>query len=246
MQPGCLQFLSNKIELSLIALFIGACATALLKAGGKNALDALQTVSIAGGLVYTIVICFMCVSVWKVMKEEAGESQPESPQFSCSLLAVLDFSSAAKWLNVLTAALFPWFRGGQAAGKVYNQKSWPHMVILALLMYCWIALEIAEIAEDGLAYIGWVVLFVFFAYLAAIRIAIRAKSGIKGSMFEDALAVIFLYPLAVDQMHEHIFFGDVQDTTQDKEMGLQNRGQEKNMDTYDKSNGGKQFEEAHF
>jgi hypothetical protein len=248
LQPGCLQFLSNKIELSLIALFIGACATALLKAGGKNALDALQTVSIAGGLVYTIVICFMCVSVWKVMKEEAGESQPEAPQFSCSLLAALDFSSAAKWLNVLTAALFPWFRGGQAAGKVYNQKSWPHMVILALLMYCWIALEIAEIAEDGLAYIGWVVLFVFLAYLAAIRIAIRAKSGIKGSMFEDALAVIFVYPLAVDQMHEHIFFGqDAQEKRrQDKDIGLQNRGQENSMDTHDKCINGGKFEEVHF
>jgi Cys-rich protein (TIGR01571 family) len=186
-----------------------------LKAGGTDALNALQTVSIAGGLVYTVILCFMCVSVWKVLKEEAGENNPDTPQFLSPLVAVLDFNSTRKWLNVLTAAFFPWLRGGQAAGKVYNQKSWPHMLVLALLMYTWIALEIAEVAEDGLAYIGWVVLFGFFVYLMAIRIAIRERSGIQGSMFEDALAVIFVYPLAVDQMYEHIFcIRDMEETQQ--------------------------------
>ena len=230
----------------IVILFVGACATALLKAGGTDALNALQTVSIAGGLVYTVIICFMCVSVWKVLKEEAGESNPKAPQFSSSLIAVLDFNSKGKWLNVLIAALFPWLRGGQAAGKIYDQKSWPHMVVLALLMYGWIALEIAEVAEDGLAYVGWVVLFAFFVYLMAIRIAIRARSGIQGSMFEDALAVVFLYPLAVDQMHEHIFAGrDAQKRQQDADIGFDNQGKGNDMDVNGKSNGGK-FEESHF
>ena len=224
--------------------YVGACATALLKAGGKDALNALQTVSIAGGLIYTVIICFMCVAVWKVLKEEAGESDPNTPQFSSSLLAVLDFSSFTKLLNVLVAALFPWLRGGQAAGKVYNQKPWSHMLILAVLFYAWIALEIGEIGEDGLAYIGWVILFAFFAYLMAIRVAIRAKSEIKGSMFEDALAVIFLYPLAVDQMHEHIFFGPVEQGKR-QDIGLQNRGQENGQYPYEKDSKGT-FEDAHF
>ena len=217
-----------------------------MKAGGTDALNALQTVSIAGGLVYTVIICFMCVAVWKILKEEAGENDPQAPQFSCSLLAAFDFNSAAKWLNVLIAAIFPWLRGGQAAGKVYNQKSWPHMLVLSLLMYAWIALEIGEIAEDGLAYIGWVVLFAFFVYLMAIRIAIRARSGIEGSMFEDALVVIFLYPLTVDQMHEHIFYGeDAQESRRHEDIGLDNRGKANDMHTDEKSNGGK-FEDAQF
>jgi hypothetical protein len=34
-------------------------------------------------------------------------------------------------------------------------------------------------------------------------------------MFEDALAVIFVYPLAVDQMYEHIFcIRDMEETQQ--------------------------------
>ena len=239
----------SKIKLTRsLFIHLGACATALLKAGGTDALNALQTVSIAGGLIYTVIICFMCVSMWKILKEEAGESDPNTPQFSSSLLAVLDFKSVTKWSNVAVAAFFPWLRAGQAAGKVYNQKSWPHMLVLAMLMYGWIALEIGEIGEDGLAYIGWVVLFAFFAYIVAIRIAIRARSGIMGSMFEDALAVIFLYPLAVDQMHEHIFFGQTaHEKKHQEDIGFENRGQENGMHAQEKSdaNGGK-FEEAHF
>ena len=217
-----------------------------MKAGGTDALNALQTVSIAGGMVYTVILCFMCLSVWKILKEEAGERSRRAPQFSSPLLVVLDFNSKGKWLNVLFAALFPWLRGGQAAGKIYNQKSWPHMLVLALLMYGWIALEIAEVGEDGLAYMCWVVLFGFFVYLMAIRIAIRARSRIKGSMFEDALVVIFLYPLAVDQMHEHVFFGrqEAQERRQQDAIG-DNHSKVNDVDTHDEGNHEK-FEESHF
>ncbi|XP_028401735.1 uncharacterized protein LOC114524762 [Dendronephthya gigantea] len=231
------------------ALTEGACATALLKAGGRDALDALQTVSIAGGLIYTVIICFMCISIWKVVKEEAGESNPNAPQFSSSILAVLGCISAQKWLNVFFAAVFPWYRGGQAAGKIYNQKPWPHMLALAVMMYAWIALEIAEVASNGLAYIGWVILFGFFAYLIAIRVAIRNRYGIQGSLFEDALAVIFMYPLVVDQMHEHVFYGqDMPEKSQQVQdnIGMDNPGQlNHGVQTHEQSNGRK-FEEAHF
>ena len=92
-----------------------------------------------------------------------------------------------------------------------------------------------------MAYIGWVVLFAFFGYIMAIRIAVRARSGIKGSMFEDALAVIFLYPLAV--MHEHVFYG----TNAHGNIGLENRGQDNgtHASKMHESNGRK-FEDSHF
>ena len=52
------------IQLIFWALTEGACATVLLKAGGQDALNALQTVSIAGGLIYTVISCLMCVALW--------------------------------------------------------------------------------------------------------------------------------------------------------------------------------------
>ena len=46
----------------------GATATALLVAGGNKGLTALQTVSIIMGLPYTIIVCFMCVSLYRLVR----------------------------------------------------------------------------------------------------------------------------------------------------------------------------------
>ena len=50
------------------ALTEGATATALLVAGGNNGLNALQTVSIIMGLPYTVIVCFMCVSLYRLLQ----------------------------------------------------------------------------------------------------------------------------------------------------------------------------------
>ena len=188
------------------ALTEGACATALLYTSGEKALAALQTVSIAGGLIYTVILNFMCVALWKLLKEEGGDDDPDSRHFLSSIFAALDFNSAKKLFSVIVAIFAPWWSAGRSAGKVYGQKAWPHMLIVATLFYGWIVLEIVEIVEDGLAYIGWVVLFGFFTYVVGIRIAVRNRYNISGSMVEDALSVIFMYPFAIDQVDEHLSF----------------------------------------
>ena len=188
------------------ALTEGACATALLYTSGEKALTALQTVSIAGGLIYTVILNFMCVALWKLLKEEGGDDDPDSRHFLSSIFAALDFNSAKKLFSVIVAIFAPWWSAGRSAGKIYGQKAWPHMLIVATLLYGWIVLEIVEIVEDGLAYIGWVVLFGFFTYVVGIRIAVRNRYNISGSMVEDAVSVIFMYPFAIDQVDEHLSF----------------------------------------
>ena len=188
------------------ALTEGACATALLYTSGEKALTALQTVSIAGGLIYTVILNFMCVALWKLLKEEGGDDDPDSRHFLSSIFAALDFNSAKKLFSVIVAIFAPWWSAGRSAGKIYGQKAWPHMLIVATLFYGWIVLEIVEIVEDGLAYIGWVVLFGFFTYVVGIRIAVRNRYNISGSMVEDAVSVIFMYPFAIDQVDEHLSF----------------------------------------
>ena len=188
------------------ALTEGACATALLYTGGEKALTALQTVSIAGGLIYTVILNFMCVALWKLLKEEGGDDDPDSRHFLSSIFAALDFNSAKKLFSVIVAIFAPWWSAGRSAGIIYGQKAWPHMLIVATLFYGWIVLEIVEIVEDGLAYIGWVVLFGFFTYVVGIRIAVRNRYNISGSMVEDAVSVIFMYPFAIDQVDEHLSF----------------------------------------
>ena len=183
----------------------GACATALLYTGGSKALAAMQTVSIATGLFYTIVLNFMCVALWRAMKEEAGDHDPNSGRhFPSSIFAFFDFVSRVKTINVIASIVAPWYLAGKTAAEVYGKKSWPYMLALASLFYGWIVLEILEIQVHGLAYIGWVVLFGFFSFLIGIRLRIRSQYEISGSMVEDALAVIFLYPLAIEQMYEQV------------------------------------------
>lgn len=212
------------------ALTEGACATALLSTGGSKALTALQTASIAVGLVYTVILNFMCVSLWRVMKEEAGDIDPDARHFPSSIFAFFDFGSVGKTVNVIVSIFAPWWLAGKTAGKIYGQKPWPHMLVLGSLFYGWITLLIFEILEDGLSYIGWVILCGFFAYNAGIRIRVRARYQISGTMVEDALAVIFLYPFAIVQTYEAVqpeanYSGGEKPQSVIADIGLDNMGE---------------------
>ena len=75
------------------ALTEGATATALLCVGGTDALQALQAVSIAAGLPFTILLCFMCVALWTAVQMEAEELDPFGPQWRVSLFAPISSPS---------------------------------------------------------------------------------------------------------------------------------------------------------
>ena len=188
------------------ALTEGATATALLYVGGNEALTALQTVSIASGVPYTILLCFMCVSLWRAVKIEAGDLDVNGPQFTTNLLDVLSIPTTDSVLKVFLSIVAPWYFMGVAAGEVErpNGRKWSHMLILAIPFYAWIALLAMGLFVSGIGYVGWCVLFGFFAYATGIRNSIREKHGINGSMVEDFFAVSFLYPFAAYQMGHHM------------------------------------------
>ena len=186
------------------ALTEGACASVLLKTGGTEALTTLQSVSIVSGLLYTLLLNLMCVALWRAFKMELGDLDPHGPQFSSDILNSV-FHPSWKMLKRLIIAVFaPWLPMGKAAGRLYGGRSWGYMVILAIPFYLWVLLEILQVVEPGLAYVGWSVLFGFFAYGTGIRANIRERYGINGNMFEDFFAVMLMYPLAAVQMDEHM------------------------------------------
>lgn len=192
------------------ALTEGACATALLTAGGSKALTALQTAAIVSGLPYTPVLTLLCVSVWRVLKMEHDEVSENEYNFSTSLLEVINFPSWKNISRILVAIFAPWWPAGRAAGKLYRYPPWRYMALMAFLFYGWVLLEIVEIEERGLAYVGWVVLCGFFTYVVGIRIAVRDNCGISGNMLEDVLAVVLLYPCAVDQLDKQMLIEEHQ------------------------------------
>ncbi|XP_028401860.1 uncharacterized protein LOC114524858 [Dendronephthya gigantea] len=182
----------------------GACTTTLLKAGGTKAIDALQSFAIALGLLYAVILNLMCLSLWRTMQMEAGDYDHHRNTFSSSLISVFDKPSWRRVLDILIWIVAPWWPAGRAAGMLYMKSPVRYMVVMASLFYGWVLLEILQVVEPGLAYVGWVVLIFFFVYLASIRLAIREHFEIKSSTIEDAILVSVFYPLAVDQMYRHM------------------------------------------
>lgn len=190
------------------ALTEGATATALLYVGEEKALNALQTVSIASGVPYTIMLCFMCVALWRAVKVEAGDLDPNGPQFTTGLLDVLSIPTVESVCKVIISIFAPWYSMGTAAGMVEkpNGRKWTHMLIMALPFYACISMLVLErlYVFSGICYVGWTLLFGFFAYATGVRNSIREKYEINGNVAEDFFAVMVLYPFAAYQMEHHM------------------------------------------
>ena len=91
------------------ALTEGATATALLYAGGTDALNALQAVSIVAGLPYTILLCFMCVALWRAVQMEDGDLDANGPQFSVTLFHPISRPSHRGFFKLFLAIVAPWY-----------------------------------------------------------------------------------------------------------------------------------------
>lgn len=184
------------------ALTEGATATALLFAGGPKALTALQTVSIAAGVPYTILLCFMCIALWRAVHIEAGVLDPNGPSFSVDLLEPVSNPTLNSVTRVVVAIFFPWYPMGMAAWRLNNSRGGKLSYFLShgIPFYLWVLGMALEPVVEGLSYLAWAILFAFFAFGTATRIGIREKYGINGNMVEDFFAVMLLYPFAAYQM----------------------------------------------
>lgn len=67
------------------ALMEGATATALLVAGGKQGLTALQSAGLLSGLPYIVLVTLICVSIWRTCQVAAGDLDPDGPTFAIGL-----------------------------------------------------------------------------------------------------------------------------------------------------------------
>jgi len=187
------------------ALTEGATASALVAAGSsEKVLAALQSVSICSGLIYTVILNFVCVALWRLIKIEAGDLDPNGPQFSLSLLDLIYYPTPKRVGKLVIAIFAPWWSIGKAAGKVYGSNRCAAMLMLAIPFYGWIILQICQVFDPALGYIGWALLFGFIAYGTGVRAHIREKYEINGNLAEDMFAMMLMYPLAAVQMEDHM------------------------------------------
>ena len=143
----------------------------------------VQAVSIAGGLPYTVVLCVMCVAMWRYLKAESrqGINKLPPPEFSKQILDTYQKLSNLPKLGLCLVA--PWYfigRAGMRLNKYSIYRTVYTMVIIALLFYSSIVLMALKVLEPNLLFIGLSVYIVFAVWCCRIRSQMRDAYGIDG------------------------------------------------------------------
>ena len=191
------------------ALTEGATATALLTAGGQEAIDAVLAAATASGVPFAPILSLLCISLWRVLQSEYGDITGKEKEFHVGLLEVFDHPTMRNIRRVFLAVIAPWWSAGHAAGKVFRKPAWRYMLVMAALFYTGFLLVFLKSVDDGFMCIGWAVLCGFFAFLVGIRSSVRKHGGIPGNLGEDAFAMV-VYFLAVVQMDKHMCIEETQ------------------------------------
>ncbi|XP_074656141.1 putative glycine betaine transporter [Tubulanus polymorphus] len=188
----------------------GATASALIWVGGKDALSSLQTVSVAAGLPFTIVICFACVALWRVLEVEGGNRDPYGPQFKVGMFDVLARPNAHNVIWVMANIFIAPYTFATVLAHTSNSTkkqciTITYTIFMATFMLTFLILVILGCIKSLGIYevyaIGCVFLFAFCTVAGASRISMRTKYSIDGNMIEDMFCSI-MYPMLAYQLSE--------------------------------------------
>ncbi|XP_012556512.1 glycine betaine transporter 1 isoform X1 [Hydra vulgaris] len=183
----------------------GATATALLVAGGKDSLEALQTVSVACGLPITIFLNWACVSLWRALREEAGEIELLQGRWQLSMWSL---NNKQRVLKSIISLFFPWYYLSRTKMKIENKKLLRYTLLYGILyatpFYISALLLLAGSKFIGMKYIAYAVLLFFCIFCGFLRGDVRERYNIEGDMIEDTFSFVLVYPIAIMQIHEQV------------------------------------------
>jgi choline-glycine betaine transporter len=169
----------------------GLTATALLVAGGSNALNALSTVSIVAGLPYTALLCFICTSTWRALKmdaeyqEKGADNKGPGPQFDIELADI--FCDPKKNIvSFLINTICP-IKAIHSHGNIF------YTIMSSVLWLCFIAFHFIQLGADGWWAMAWMAYTMNTLIIWDIRGSARRKDGIQGNMIEDFFAALLLH-----------------------------------------------------
>eukprot|EP00397_Hematodinium_sp_SG-2012_P005381 GEMP01005400.1.p1 GENE.GEMP01005400.1~~GEMP01005400.1.p1 ORF type:complete len:754 (+),score=80.70 GEMP01005400.1:183-2444(+) len=193
----------------------GACATALLIAGHKSsnvedAVYALFGLSVTFGAPITIVITFMCASLWKACRLEYGDAVWDNARFfAVDLLEVFDIRLSVEWLYVVMNTCLAFFFPTFVLWRTLRRSSLSHNQQLAFIFSCtacfylWPILGFLNYAVPTMHVLGWWFYFSFVSILCMHRRNVRIEQDIDGNLAEDWFACMFLFPCVVVQLESH-------------------------------------------
>lgn len=175
----------------------GVTATALLIAGGSNAVGALSTVSIVAGLPYTVLLCLICTSTWRALKMDmkfsGGDTSGPGPQFSMELADVF-CKPTTHLVQVLINTVFPVL-------AIHKHGNVFYTIFAAVLWPCFIAFHFIEIGAQGWWAMAWMSFTMLVLIISDIRTKARHARGIDGNMAEDFFASLLLHGGVLTQVN---------------------------------------------
>jgi len=201
-----------RLQRVIWALIEGLTATALLVAGGKQALTALQAMSIATGLIYTILMCIACLALWRAMQVEAGDLDPYGPSFDIDILDPFFTDPFDEVFSkiALTSKLFIQFvmnlflaplTVAKTSSRVISASTfWPVLLSLSFFLFMFIFLHLLQLAVDGCWALAWVFYIAFGSGISIVRSKAREQLSISGHPLEDLCVSLLLYPCVAIQM----------------------------------------------
>ncbi|CEM17339.1 unnamed protein product [Vitrella brassicaformis CCMP3155] len=185
----------------------GATATALLVAGGEKALSALQTGSIVTGLLFTIIVCYMCASMWWVCAYDKGDVRQYPWQQWKHGLTTLFYRPTWGMLSTFLVYLVnPVGAFSPIAHRTQSRLTANLCLIgLAATFYGCFALLIIQAAAGvpNLHTIAWAIMCCTGLFGAVWRAKVREFYGIGGDMVSDYFAM-FVYPCAAMQLRDQL------------------------------------------
>ena len=188
----------------------GATATALLVAGGRDALVALQTVSVACGLPITFLLNWTCVAIYRALREESGEIEISDERWEYSMW---DLNNMRRIKKAAISVIAPWYYLAKIRMMLDDKTSMLYQILYSVLFglpfYLWILLMICEVKVEAISYVGWAILLFFFTMGAGARGDIRKRYKLDGDMVEDFFALMLVYPLAIQAMDEQMKYGEL-------------------------------------
>ena len=192
-----------KLQRIFWGLTEGAAATALLKAGGDAALNALQTASIVCALPYTATVCFMCVALWRACAVAYRDMDAKTPDFP---VGYLDFASDFNLeiiLEWLLAFIMGPFWAAKAACKVWNTKKYKLYIYASttyFLLFLCVLFHFLHMLINQFWAMAWTSYLGFGSMMAMFRWVVRSHHGFPGNSVEDVFAALILYPSVGQQL----------------------------------------------
>ena len=196
-----------KMQRFFWAITEGAAATALLTSGGEDALGALRTVSIVAGLPYTIVLCFVCVALWRccqVSYRDLDFKAPDFPTGYTDFLTEFKIPIILEWF--LAFAMGPYWacKAGVRAWQMSDMATYVMAGVAYSLLFMFLFFHFLHLAVEEMWALSWTAYFAFATLIGVMKTAVRQHEDFIGNPVEDFFAALFCYPSVCQQVR---YFG---------------------------------------